>query len=205
MDYINRKFHRLTVKERVGLDASGKNTLYRCSCECGTEVTVSRVNLRKEKTKSCGCMNRELSRERHLTHGLSKTRVYTIWTNMIQRCTNPKASEYKNYGERGITVCDRWKDFQQFYADMGEPPTDDHTIERKDVNGSYEKDNCEWIPSAHQSLNTRRSVTGTHMGRTQTITEWAREYNMHPSTLRIRMRRGMTLTEALTTPVKPAP
>lgn len=204
MDYINRIFHRLTVKERLGLDASGKNTLYLCQCSCGHEVKVSRTNLRKETTKSCGCMNREMARDRHLKHGKSGTRVYIVWTNMIQRCTNPNHNEYKNYGARGITVCDSWRKFQNFYKDMGEPPTEDHTIERNDVNGSYEKTNCKWIPSAAQSMNTRRSVKMTFLGRTQTVTEWAREYGLNPSTLRVRLRRGMTFAEALTTPVKQA-
>ena len=205
MDYINRIFHRLTVKQRLGLDASGKNTMYLCTCECGTEVSVSRTNLRKEKTKSCGCMNREISRDRHLKHGMCRTRIYTIWTNMVQRCTNPKSAEFKNYGARGITVCERWKDFQNFYEDMGDPPTEDHTIERRDVNGSYELDNCEWIPSAFQNFNTRRNVRVTHDGRTQTVTEWAREYGLNPSTLRVRLRRGLTFADALTTPVRPVP
>ena len=111
-------------------------------------------------------------------HGLTKTRIHRIWANMLQRCTNPKCSRYKNYGARGIQVCEEWKDFMSFYnwaIDNGY--TDTLTIERKDVNGNYEPNNCEWITSQKQSLNTTRSVKFTYNGITKNLSEWAKLFN----------------------------
>jgi hypothetical protein len=150
IDMTGKKCGRLTVIEGAG---SKRGQLrWRCKCDCGNETVAFGYDLRTGHKASCGCLYAE--RKPRLTHGMTGKPTYNSWCSMRARCNNPRNQDYAGYGGRGITVCDRWNDFEAFLADMGEMP-EGYSIERKDVNGNYEPSNCKWIPMAEQALNRR--------------------------------------------------
>jgi hypothetical protein len=123
---------------------------------------------------------------------------FLLWQH-CGSCYYPKAVNYDDYGGRGITVCDRWKDsFENFYADMGDPPSEDHSIERSDTNGHYEPGNCTWATRIAQQNNRRNTIVITYNGKTQGLSEWARELGIARTTLEMRRSRGWSDVEALT-------
>lgn len=148
-----QRFGRLVALSRA--PTLRKKTRWLCRCDCGAEKVIWRDALAGGHAKSCGCLNSELTARRNYKHGKAWTRVWRIWNGMIRRCTDPKHTRWEWYGGRGIKVCDRWRVFVNFYADMGEPPTDEHSIERVDVNGNYEPSNCMWLPLKEQAKNRR--------------------------------------------------
>jgi hypothetical protein len=127
---------------------------HECRCDCGTIQFVSIYKLHTGHSQSCGCLQVERASKASITHGRSKSRVYRIWSCIITRCTNPKAINYERYGGRGITVCERWRKFENFFEDMGEPPPG-LTIDRTDNDGPYCKDNCAWRTASEQAKNRR--------------------------------------------------
>lgn len=149
------------------IEVSGKtkrgDAKWLCRCNCGEYVEVVGYNLRNGHTRSCGCLRAEISEWVNVTHGQSSTKdgrspEYRTWTNMKSRCFNPRLKRYKDYGGRGITVCPEWADsFEQFYKDMGDRPSPRHSIDRIDVNGNYEPDNCRWATLSQQNRNKRNS------------------------------------------------
>ena len=146
---LGMRFARLTVVERAGSTSYGK-ALWRCVCECGKEVVAATGSLMSGNTSSCGCY----FLDRITKHGGSNKGSYNSWRAMMRRCNNPKDKDYKNYGERGITVCQEWRDYRRFAADMGEP-TGSQTLDRIDVNGNYEPSNCKWSTPLEQLRNIR--------------------------------------------------
>jgi len=138
------------------------------------------------------------------THGRSHTAAYQLYRGMIERCRNPKAPNYHNYGGRGIRVCARWEKFEHFLADMGERPPG-HTLDRIDNDGDYSKENCRWATNRVQHNNKRTNHPLTFNGRTQTIADWARELGISYYTLNSRVTiRGWSADKALSTPINPA-
>ena len=135
-----------------------KEIAYLCRCDCGNEVSVRMRNLRSGNTGSCGCVGKTNRKEANTKHGLSNSKTYLVWENMKARCSKPQHPEWKNYGGRGIKVCDRWvNSFNNFYADMGDKP-DGLSIDRIDNDGNYEPGNCRWATQVEQCNNTRRSL-----------------------------------------------
>lgn len=192
-----RQFGYLTVTQEGPKD-SGRNRTAICHCICGVMKVVRLSNLHNGDTTSCGCQKTRSISKAKTVHGMNGTYVYRVWQAMKKRCYYPKAVNYADYGGRGIVVCDRWKDsFENFYADMGDPPSEDHSIEREDTNGNYEPNNCSWATRVMQQNNRRNTVLVTHDGRTQGLSEWARELGVARSTLIMRRNRGWTDAEML--------
>ncbi|ULT55402.1 AP2 domain-containing protein [Neobacillus drentensis] len=159
IDLTGQRFGRLTVIRFSHTDKRYK-VYWDCQCDCGNEKTIVSFNLTSGKTQSCGCLHKEVAAERLLKHGNDRigkrTREYEIWVHMISRCENINDKSFPDYGGRNIKVCDNWRtSFEKFLEDMGERPTDKHSIDRIDVNGNYEPSNCRWATKEVQSRNTR--------------------------------------------------
>lgn len=182
-------FGRLKIIELNKLKKSG-HFYHLCICDCGNEKMVMNGNLKKGKTKSCGCLNKEkLSlRAKHNMHG---TKEYAAWNNMWTRCTNPKSDRYQNYGGRGICVCKEWENFQNFIADMGLKPSADHSIGRINNDGNYCKENCRWETTDQQKINTSKSVLIEFNGLKKIASQWALEFGMSEFQIRQRYARGI--------------
>lgn len=202
-DYIGKKYNKLTVKSFEGKDNFG-NHIVDCDCDCGNSKNVLLRDIRKGITKSCGCLQKEVAKGMKVTHGLTGTRLYNIWCNMKERCYNSSVPAYENYGGRGITVCDEWKDgivaFHNWAKDNGY--SDKLTLERLDVNKGYSPDNCTWITKGDQARNTRNSKHINLFGETKTISEWCRDSRtVGKDTFYKRIKQGMAPEEALTAPL----
>lgn len=171
---------------------------YKCRCVCGTVREVYKYELIKGHTKSCGCRRNANKVKKHAYVG---TRTYHSWSGIIQRCHNENHPRYHDYGGRGITVCSEWKeDFINFLHDMGECPSNKHSIERIDNNKGYDKHNCKWATPQEQSRNTRRNVYITHEGITLTRKEWAAKTGLSETAIKYRLKQGWTVGKTLTTP-----
>lgn len=135
------------------------------------------------------------------THGMSRSSEYKTWESMLQRCINPNNKSWKRYGARGITVCERWKSFENFYADMGDRPAG-MTLDRKDNDKGYSPDNCRWATYAEQNRNYSRNVLIEWGTKRMTVTDWEKELGMKHRTLDNRLRRGWSIERAITHPVQ---
>lgn len=169
-DFQNGKFWRLTVE---GTRRDDKGSLYCwCRCECGQTTEVIATRLRRGVTKSCGCLRNETTGVRSKTHGESKTALYRIWGLMIDRCTNPLSPSYPQYGERGIVVCDKWKQaYEAFRDDIGQPPSPQHSLDRINNAGNYEPGNVRWATKKEQAQNTRRNNVISAFGLSKPLCE----------------------------------
>lgn len=195
---IGQTFGRLLVLKNQG-SKPGSGYQMLCRCECGREKVVSKNHLTNGDTRSCGCFHADRTSEISKRHGLTGTPIYARWRAMLQRCINPKNKSWENYGGRGITVCERWKTFDNFYADMGDPPLG-ATIERIDNNGSYEPGNCRWDTRTAQNRNQRQTVWLEYDGQVKPLTSWADDLGMPASAIRDRLKRGWSVERAVTTP-----
>lgn len=203
IDLIGQKFGMLIVREML------PGSKCRCDCDCGVKgFTTWRYSVRKGLTTSCGCHLRELleTGEMRRTHGESVagkwTAEYRAWVNMITRCYNPNATRYKNWGGRGITVCDEWRnDYSAFLAAVGRRPSPKHSLDRHpNPDGNYEPGNVRWATSEEQSRNQRRCRLITAFGKTLTLIEWAESTGLYQSALLDRLNSGWPVEKALTTP-----
>lgn len=190
-------FHYLTV-----LSSNGTKCL--CRCICGGTTTAHRYDLHRGHTKSCGCKRIESVRLRRTSHGESKTGgEYDVWCQMKSRCYSRNNPTYKNYGGRGIKVCDRWKKYENFLDDMGRRPSPKHSIERKNNDGDYEPGNCIWATRTEQCRNKRNNRWITYKGERLTLSEWAKKAGMRRTTLRMRLDvYKWSFAKAITPPKK---
>lgn len=156
---IGLRFGRWVVIGYSDLRTKSQGLYWECVCDCGTQRPVSSLTLKNGTSKSCGCLKIEVAKRQFLKHGhennRGKTRTYTSWDNMVQRCTNPNRPEYKHYGGRGITICQKWRTFENFYSDMGDRPNN-RSLDRINNDGNYEPDNCRWATRSQQVSNRRK-------------------------------------------------
>jgi len=186
---IGDKYARLTVvssipkEERLGGADARRRAQYLCMCDCGNKIIVAQANLVSGRTESCGCLRRESLSQSVTTHGLTKRlpsgdqpRLYHIWRSMKQRCYNKSNTNYRKYGERGISVCEEWKhSFEAFHSwAISNGYRDDLSLDRIDNDGAYCPENCRWATPTEQSSNTRRSHKILYDGKTFTITGLAK-------------------------------
>lgn len=204
------KYGHLTVVQEIDKHKISSGRAYRaieCLCDCGKKHTTLLQSLRSGHTQSCGCLQVEVTRKRTTKHGHTpagnKTRMYRIWTNMIQRCHNPNYTYYERYGARGVTVCDRWREnFEAFFEDMGEPPTEKHTLDRKNNDLGYSLNNCRWATRKQQQRNMSSNRMIEHKGESLCLQEWSDRYCLTASVLSYRLKKGWSMEQSLTTPIK---
>lgn len=201
-DLTGKRFGRLTVVSRA--PTRNKGTYWNCLCDCGNTKIINSGKLTSGNTRSCRCLDTEMTVKRSTRHGLSHSSPeYIIWKTMRQRCNNPNSSSYSDYGARGIKICERWNDFVLFLEDMGKRPNSLHSIERVNNNGNYEPSNCVWATQLAQANNKRNTRLITHDGVTESISNWARKVNVRSATLRARIfNYGWDVERALTEGVK---
>lgn len=199
---LGQVFGRLTVVSRAPNDKT-RNSQWNCVCECGTQKIVRSKCLKLGKVKSCGCLQREViivANKLRIKHGLATgplPRVYVIWSGILQRCYNKNNQSYKDYGARGITVCDSWHIFTNFLADMGEPPKG-YSIERKDNNGNYCPQNCIWASAKTQNRNRRSNRILTYKGKTCTLIEHCEDQQIPYALVNNRLNKlGWPIEKAL--------
>lgn len=201
IDLTGQRFGRLKVLGIDGKDKHRKLT-WRCLCDCGNETVVGGCRLRSGNTKSCGCFRVDTNKQRLTIHGGSNTRLFQTWWNMKGRCHDKKDKEFKNYGGRGITVCEEWlNDFGAFQAwALCNGYTEELTIDRIDVNKGYSPDNCRWATWKEQGGNRRGSYL-TFNGETRTRKEWAEITGIRAPIIASRLCQGFSVERALTQPI----
>lgn len=202
-DIINLTFDKLTVisfayKKQV-LNKGKKNGykyFYNCKCICGNSCIVERRHLINSHTRSCGCLT--------MKHNKTSTRLFRIWAGIKQRCYNVNREKYKNYGAKGITMCEDWKNnFNCFYNwATSNGYNDNLTIDRIDVNGNYEPKNCQWVNQQKQQNNRTNNHILEFNNQSYTINEWARITNIKRCTIKERLKRGWSIEKTLTTQVR---
>lgn len=196
-DLSGKRFGRLTVLNRVNSQSEAK---WLCVCDCGGHKEVFSSNLVRGFTKSCGCLHRETTQKANSIHGESKSRLFHIWMNMKARCSNPKLSSWTNYGGRGISVCPEWVESFIHFRDWANLNgyREDLTIDRIDVNGNYEPNNCRWIDRQEQAKNTRRNV----FYKGKCVKDWAILLGISEKTISRRMHKfNWPIEKAIFTPV----
>ncbi len=200
MDLTGKRFGRWSVLSFHHRDGNYARH-WLCACDCGTRKVVAQYSLHGGLSKSCGCLSVETNIARSTTHGRYYTPEHSSWNNMLERCRNPKNAQWKDYGGRGITVCDPWRDFSAFLADVGERPSDAHSLDRIDVNGHYEPGNVRWTDRLTQNNNRRDNRRLTYKGQTHTVSEWARIVGLTTSSLSQRLHTlHWSVSRALSTP-----
>lgn len=197
IDRTGHRYERLVALERLPAKSrTDTNARWFCRCDCGRSTVAYGQDLARGKVKSCGCLNAE----RIMQHGMSHLHVYAVWQAMLQRCENPNAQSYENYGARGISVCEKWHKFEGFFADMGNRPSG-YSLDRIDNDGDYCKENCRWAVTKQQANNQRRNRCIDFNGERLTLSEWADRTGLGWSTIRNRLDQyGWSVEKALTTP-----
>jgi len=197
IESIGKKYNRMYV-EAIVRQIPHSGAIARCKCDCGTTKEVPLTRVRNGDIKSCGCYKKENSRRKATKHGQRFTPEYAVWLQIVGRCTNKNNKGYHRYGGRGVIIDTSWRKFENFIADMGPRPSDKHSIERKNNDGNYEKDNCKWGTRGEQMSNTSRNVFVVHAGEIFHVSEWARRKDINPGTLHSRLKTlGWSVQEAL--------
>lgn len=208
VDLTGQKFNRLTVLYPTGRQSKhGKNAIWMCKCDCGNYTEADSGSLKCGTKKSCGCLVKDRMSKLNYKHGGRNERLYLVWMDMRRRCYNTKDQCYKNYGGRGITVCDEWQQYEAFREWAQNTGYDDSakshvcTLDRIDVNGDYCPSNCRWVDAKTQCNNKRNNLIVTYNGETHTATEWDRICGFPKNTMNKRIHAGWTPEKAITSPM----
>lgn len=204
------RYGRLTVMAPIEPHSGDTKYWFKCDCKDKTIFPAAAHLVKNGYIQSCGCLHMEIlvaQGARNVTHGQARTgkvtTEYFSWSSMMARCYRKSLARYKYYGGRGITVCERWHTFANFFADMGKKPPGT-SLDRIDNGGNYEPSNCKWSTPREQSGNQRTNVRKTYGGETMILADWARRYKMSQATLSRRIhKRGMSFEDAILTPVRP--
>lgn len=182
------------LKEVNSINDKNKKRKGLFKCYCGKEFISIISEIKSERTKSCGCLRDLKSKERATKHGLNRTPEVMIFEAMKGRCYNKNNKAYKNYGGRGIKICDRWLEedgVQNFLKDMGNKPTKNHSIDRIDNNGDYSPENCRWVERGIQNRNKRSNVFIEYEGKRLCIADWCKETGLDKETIRRRLKSNL--------------
>lgn len=205
-DIVGKRFGKLTVLEYAGKDKH-RCKLFRCVCDCGKETITRKSRIIDGTVKSCGCMSSDVWSKMTYKHGYARhgeyNRLYAIWSHMIDRCHNPKNPSYRNYGKRGITVCDEWKNDVNSFMEWANKNgySDNLSIDRIDNNKGYSPDNCRWADRETQGNNKRNNIVLEYHGERKTITQWSKIIGISRGTLAGRYYSGWSVEKILTEPL----
>lgn len=197
-DLTGRRFGKLVVQSFAG--ERNKERVWLCLCDCGNQKLAGGRVLTHGNTKSCGCLIQE--NKPLTTHGMCYSSEYNSWRGMIARCLSKTEPSWSVYGARGIVVCERWRKFENFLADMGVKPTPRHTIDRINGSGNYEPGNCRWLTATEQNRNSSHNRMITFNGLTMCATQWAEHLGFPSCTISSRLNNGWTVERAMTQPVR---
>ena len=201
MDLTGQLYGKLTVLCRHSENAKDGRFQWVCQCSCSSSsrIVVRGKDLRSGNTNSCGCHRLERIKETNTRHGMCNTPEYRIWKAIKERCYDLNHKSYSDYGARGVSVCDEWREsFDAFYRDMGLRPSKDHSIDRRDNNKDYYKENCYWATREEQNNNTRRNIFYEHNGVCRTLATWCKELGLRYGTVYARMNQySWTFEEAI--------
>lgn len=203
IDHTGQKFGRLTViKRNEESTINGKHATWLCICECGKECHPRGADLRRGKQVSCGCLKNEKASARSWKHGMSHSKLNSVWKSMKQRCGNPNNKDYPGWGEKGITVCHEWaNDFKCFYDwSIKSGYSDGSSIDRIDNEKGYSPENCRWATQTEQANNRSDNRTFLYKGKMSTLSELARMSSNKYSTIQTRINLGWSVQSAVETP-----
>lgn len=189
INIAGQRFTKLIAVNPVG--SRNRSIEWLCKCDCGNVKIVTRRLLVSGNTKSCGCMHAGKPR-----HGMGKTKIYNVWRSMTKR-TRKRYANTATYIDKGISVCERWRSFENFYEDMGPTYKEGLSIDRINNDGNYEPINCRWATTTEQSRNKGTNVYYAIGNAKRILPDWCKEYGIHPKTVKWRLDRGMDLITAL--------
>lgn len=204
IDLMNKRFGYLVV---VGDAPSTCERRVRVRCDCGSPEKVVGVSGLRRNVRSCGCKTADFKSAFFIKHGHAagyrNSPEYTVWKSMKSRCESRNHKAYRNYGARGVRVCERWREsFENFLADVGPRPSMRHSLDRfPDGGGHYEPGNVRWATRAEQARNTSRNLHVTFNGETMCVTDWERRQGFRKNTIRMRLKLGWSVEDAITTPI----
>lgn len=198
-DIAGQKFGRLTALYRLHNTNTKGRTYWLCVCDCGNLKEVRRDGLLSGRSNSCGCYHKDMIKTKNTKHGKTHTKLYRVLDSIKARCYNENNKQYKNYGGRGIKVCDEWlNDFQTFYDwAMFNGYKETLSIDRINNDGNYEPSNCRWVDMKIQSRNKRSNRNYTINGKTHCLMDWCDICNINYSMVNKRIHRGWSINRAL--------
>lgn len=200
---LGTSFGRLVIIELPQNPTAHKKAL--CLCACGEKKLICIFSLTQGRTRSCGCLAKQVARERLVRHGEARrnqfTAEYRCWLHIKDRCGNPKNRSYKYYGQRGIRICERWLKIENFLKDMGRRPEGAYSIDRIRNQDGYDPGNCKWATPKEQSINRRSTLLIEVDGVSKRVFEWAEQFHLTSGAIRQRLKNGWAPKEAVTTPI----